>query len=103
MTKLKEILRRFKEFCFAWINALIPARVLIVKSKCKLRDDCKVEIRCMVVTPKLDFTDTEILDMLFKSHARHLKEKHNVQDFIGLQFKSSDLKYTIYLGEVEHG
>jgi len=102
MIKLKEILRRFKEFCLAWINQLIPARILIVKSKCSLRGDCKTIIRSMIVTPKLDFTDTEILDMMFKSIAKHLKNEHNIKDFVGLEFHSQDFKYTIYLGKAEH-
>ncbi len=102
MSRLKKFLGKIKEVCFGWINALIPARLLIIKSRCPLRDDCKIEIKSMLVTPKLFFTDTEILDLLFKSIARHLKENHNVKEFIGLEFKSCDLKYTIYLGEVEH-
>lgn len=102
MTKLKEIFRRLGEFCFKWLNALIPARVLIVNSKCSLRGDCETIIRTMIVTPKLDFTDTEILDAIFKSIARHLSKEHNIKEFVGLEFHSQALKYTIYLGAAEH-
>lgn len=102
LRNLKRLYFKIKYTLFYLINRFVPCRFLIIKSKCPLRDDCKQEISSMVVTYKNDFKDTEILDFVFKSIRRHLKNEHNIKDFMGLEFKSSDLKYTVYLGDVGH-
>lgn len=76
------------------LNKIIPARVLYIKSKCLL-DGCSQDILIMAITQKLHFTDTEILDMIVKTHGKHLYNSHNVKSFVGLEFKTVDMKYTV--------
>lgn len=82
------------------LNKFIPARVLYIKSKCLL-DGCNQDIVIMAITQRLHFTDTEILDMIVKTHGKHLYSKHNVKSFVGLEFKTIDKKYTI-MGSYMH-
>lgn len=79
------------------LNKVIPARVLYIKSKCLLKG-CNQDILIMAIIQKLHFTDTEILDMIVKTHGKHLYAAHKVKSFIGLEFKTLDMKYSVMGG-----
>ena len=81
-------------FILKILNKVIPARVLYIKSKCLL-DGCNQDILIMSIVHKLHFTDTEILDMIVKTHGKHLYKAHKVKAFVGLEFKTIGMKYTI--------
>ena len=81
-------------FILKILSKVIPARVLQIQTKCKL-DGCNDNLVSYVMTGKVFFTDTELFDIIFKTHGRHLKGKHNINSFIGLEFKSMGYKYTL--------
>jgi len=87
-------------FILKILNKIIPARVLYIKSKCLL-DGCNQDILIMAIVHKLHFTDTEILDMMIKTHGKHLYNKHKVKGFVALEFKTANNKYTV-MGSYMH-
>lgn len=76
-------------------NKVIPCRILQIQTKCKL-DGCNDNLISYVMTGKVFFTDTELFDIIFKTHGKHLASKHNINSFIGLEFKDIKHKYTLY-------
>ena len=81
-------------FILKILNKIIPVRVLYIKTKCKL-DGCNDSLVSCVMTGKTFFTDTELFDVIFKTHGKHLVKKHKIDSFVGLEFKSVGYKYTL--------
>ncbi len=77
-----------------FLNKIIPVRILYIQTRCKL-DGCNDSLVSCVMTGKTFFTDTELFDIIFKTHGKHLARKHKVLSFIGLEFKSTGYKYTL--------
>lgn len=93
------MIEKIRELFLRLASRFIPARVLYITSKCPLRKDCNITIRSMIVTSSLNFKDTDIIDVVFKSISRHLKVSHKVEHFIGLEFyPCADEKYYIQKG-----
>ncbi len=89
------MVKRVKEFILRILNKIIPQRVLVIKSKCLLRDDCDYKIQATIFTPQDDFNIEDILDMFFRAMADHLKKNHKVDFFVGLEFKTDNARYII--------
>ena len=71
-------------------------RIFQLNVRCPLRDDCKENIRVMILSGKSDIDLDFIFDNVFNSVRDHLKNKHNVTyPFIELQWQSNNQKYAL--------
>jgi hypothetical protein len=88
--------KRLIEWVLLLVNKIIPLRCLVIESKCPLRDDCDYKIHVLVLSGKNKYSFEDLLGMHFSAVAEHLKEKHKVNFFVGLEYKTDNHKYQIY-------
>jgi len=96
---MERIIKRIKELYVIALNKIIPQKALIIKSICPLHDhsvpaSCKDRLQITIITPDDSFDFEDLLDYHFRAVADHLKAKHNINFFVGLEYKTKTGRYT---------